>query len=332
MSDQAEQINEQQSWTPTKPAAQNGVRTNGRAFNSPNWRVKGEDSTSAGSPRFSTQSNNNTSRSPFNNNNNKSWQPVSQAITEGRRLYVGNMPYTAKKEDVETIFEGGDYTIERIDISVDPFTGRNPSYCFVELATKEQADRAMLELDGKDLQGRPIRIKPGVAKSSQDRSTVRSPQSSPSRYNDKTGSPSTTNDRWQRNDAPSPYAKGNSNENSRRLYVGGLPKIVDQEAIDSEIQTFFKGYNVEAITKLISPHPSKRFEPGNHYYLFVDFVTVEEASAAQIALDGQEGPWGGKVRLGRARGESWKPEERQKWAASRKEDGISEPAAAVPAA
>jgi hypothetical protein len=87
----------------------------------------------------------------------------------------------------------------------------------------------------------------------------------------------------------------------------------------------------EAITKLISPHPSKRFEPGNHYYLFVDFATVEEASAAQIALDGQEGPWGGKVRLGRARGESWKPEERQRWAASQKEE-IPEPAAAVSAA
>ncbi|OKL61857.1 hypothetical protein UA08_03045 [Talaromyces atroroseus] len=313
MSDATEQTSEQQQqqqqqWTPTKQAPQNGVRTTGRAFNSPNWRMKTENSPSSGSPRFTTQSTNNSSRSPFNSNNNKSWQPVSQAITEGRRL-------------------------ERIDISVDPFTGRNPSYCFVELATKEQADRAMVELDGNDFQGRPVRIKPGVAKSSssssQDRSTLRSSQNSPSRFN---GSPSATNDRWQRSDAPSPQAKASSNENSRRLYVGGLPKIVDQEAIDSDIQAFFKGYNVEAITKLISPHPSKRFEPGNHYYLFVDFASVEEAAAAQVALDGQEGPWGGKVRLGRARGESWKPEERQRWAASRKEEVSSEPAAAISAA
>jgi hypothetical protein len=99
----------------------------------------------------------------------------------------------------------------------------------------------MVELDGKDLQGRPVRIKPGVAKSAQDRATLRSPQSSPSRFNDK---PATTNDRWQRSDVPSPNSKPSSSENSRRLYVGGLPKIVDQEAIDSDVQGFFKGYNV----------------------------------------------------------------------------------------
>lgn len=145
---------------------------------------------------------------------------------------------------------------ERIDISVDPFTGRNPSYCFVELTTKEQADRAMVELDGKDFQGRPVRVKPGVAKSAQDRSTLRSPNNSPGRFsNDKTGSPS--GDRWQRSDAPSsPYNKGNGNENSRRLYVGGLPKITDQETIDSEVQAFFKGYNVYVYPEVSPVHRS----------------------------------------------------------------------------
>ena len=29
---------------------------------------------------------------------------VPQAIAEGRRLYVGNMPYTAKSEDVQSLF------------------------------------------------------------------------------------------------------------------------------------------------------------------------------------------------------------------------------------
>src|SRR5438046_380170 len=62
---------------------------------------------------------------------------------------------------------------ERVDISIDPFTGRNPSYCFVELENKEQADRAMLELNGKELLGRLVKIGPGVAKSSRDRSYVR---------------------------------------------------------------------------------------------------------------------------------------------------------------
>jgi RNA recognition motif-containing protein len=103
----------------------------------------------------------------------------------------------------------------------------------------------MVELDGKDLQGRPIRIKPGVAKSAQDRpSTARSPQSSPSRFNDNTGSPSTLVDRWQRKDTSFSNSKPNDVENSRRLYVGGLPKIMDKQALDADIQSFFKGYNL----------------------------------------------------------------------------------------
>lgn len=34
---------------------------------------------------------------------------VPQAISEGRRLYVGNMPYTAKMEDVKELFSKGGF-------------------------------------------------------------------------------------------------------------------------------------------------------------------------------------------------------------------------------
>ena len=34
-----------------------------------------------------------------------------QAIAEGRRLYVGNMPYMAKTRDVEMLFAGGGYQV-----------------------------------------------------------------------------------------------------------------------------------------------------------------------------------------------------------------------------
>ncbi|KAL1983673.1 hypothetical protein VTN96DRAFT_10102 [Rasamsonia emersonii] len=311
MTDTVDNSNQrQQPWTPTKSPFQNGGKTASRALNSPNWRIKAEDSPNGHSPRFSNQPTS-SPRSPFNRSS-------PQAIAEGRRLYVGNMPYMAKREDVEALFAGGDYKIERIDISIDPFTGRNPSYCFVDLETKDQADRAMKELDGRDLLGRPVRVKPGVAKSTQDRSFSRTTDSPSPRANDKTGSPSYTFDRWQRNDA-SAHFKGYS-EQGRRLYVGGLPKLSSQLTIDNEIRNFFKGYNVEAISKLISPHPSKRFEPGNHYYLFVDFASADEASAAKASLNGQEGPWGGKIKIGHARGESWKPDERKNWEAARGKD------------
>ena len=67
----------------------------------------------------------------------------------------------------------------------------------------------------------------------------------------------------------------------------------------------------ENVSKLFAPHPAKRFEPGEHYYLFVDFSSVEEAQKAMETLNGQQGPWGGPLRVQRARGITTKPEERK---------------------
>ena len=45
-----------------------------------------------------------------------------------------------------------------IDISIDPFTGRNPSYCFVDLDDNEDADAVISELEGHMIRGRPMKI------------------------------------------------------------------------------------------------------------------------------------------------------------------------------
>lgn len=88
---------------PTKSPFQN-VRTDGRAFNSPNWRTKDQSPTTPSrtnaSPSGSPNPNLNTSRAAFS----RPGAHVPQAINDGRRLYVGNMPYTAKTEDVEALF------------------------------------------------------------------------------------------------------------------------------------------------------------------------------------------------------------------------------------
>ncbi|KAE8408951.1 major facilitator superfamily domain-containing protein [Aspergillus pseudonomiae] len=285
-----------QQQTPVK-SFQNGVRTTGRAFHSPNWRVKGEESPSAqsaGSPGPKT----NTSRVAFS----RPSPHVPQAISEGRRLYVGNMPYTAKSEDVQALFTAAEFPIERIDIAIDPFTGRNPSYCFVDLESKELAEKAMNELDGRDMLGRPVKIKPGVVKSSSERSQQQQQQRTDGSPRSDSKTSLFTMDRWRRSDAPT-FARTNS-DSSRRLYVGGLPRLTDQEDISSNITNFFKDYKLENVSKLFTPHPAKRFEPGDHYYLFVDFGSVEEAQSAMNALNGQEGPWGNPIRVQRARGET----------------------------
>lgn len=70
------------------------------------------------------------------------------AIDEGRRIYVGNLLYKLKLEDIQLLFADLADSIEDISMSIDPMTGRNPSYCFIDLVSRDLAERAILEYDG----------------------------------------------------------------------------------------------------------------------------------------------------------------------------------------
>ncbi|CAF9942587.1 MAG: hypothetical protein ALECFALPRED_009829 [Alectoria fallacina] len=231
-----------------------------------------------------------------------------QAIAEGRRLYVGNMSYIAKTEDVEMLFAEGDYPVEHINMSIDPYSGRNPSYCFVELATKEQADRAMLELNGRELLGRPLKLGRGVA-----RSRNRRPREESDRLTRNTrGSSRPVFDRWIKTDAPTHW-KGYS-EQGRRLFVGGLPRMPDHHTVNADVRELFKGYSVEAVSKVVIPRTPALGDRSawNHRYLFVDFSTTEEADRAAKATNGRQA-WGVKIRVQPAKLDSQKPGEREAW-------------------
>lgn len=215
-----------------------------------------------------------------------------QAIAEGRRLYIGNMPYIAKTNDVEILFAEGNYQLEHINMSIDPYSGRNPSYCFVELATKEQADRAMLELNGKECLGRPVKVGPGVARSRNKLPRDKVEQ----RARNTPENLRPVFDRWTRTDAPDHW-KGYS-EQGRRLFVGGLPRMPDHHTVNADVRELFKGYSVEAVSKVIIPRRPAFGDPSawNHRYLFVDFSTAEEADRATKATNGRQA-WGVKIRV-----------------------------------
>jgi hypothetical protein len=137
----------------------------------------------------------------------------------------------------------------------------------------------MNELDGSDLLGRPVKIKPGVVKSASERAQQRTGTSNgtaaPTGSDGlSSGSPRVNRtspfnaDRWRRDDAsasaPSTPSKFNSSANgsgngnansdaSKRLYVGGLPRLTDQETITSNITTFFKDYTMYVPCPLLPP-------------------------------------------------------------------------------
>ena len=75
----------------------------------------------------------------------------------------------------------------------------------------------------------------------------------------------------------------------------------------------------EAISKVISPSIKQRSQPGNHYYVFVDMESPEEANRAIKELNGSEF-MGSNLRINRAKGDSHKPAERERWRAKHESD------------
>ncbi|KAL7270900.1 hypothetical protein RUND412_006380 [Rhizina undulata] len=85
------------------------------------------------------------------------------SAAEGRRLYIGNLAYSTTEEQLKEFFEG--FSIESTSIPTNPRTGRTVGYAFVDLTTKEEAERAIAELSGKEVLERKVSVqfarKPG---------------------------------------------------------------------------------------------------------------------------------------------------------------------------
>ncbi len=91
-------------------------RTTSRSMNAQNWRVKAEPTEDVGQvteglDNLSVQSNSGPrtgtswGRNGTPKRENREDRPVAEAITEGRRLYIGNLQYFAKKTDIEDLFK-----------------------------------------------------------------------------------------------------------------------------------------------------------------------------------------------------------------------------------
>lgn len=88
-------------------------------------------------------------------------------------------------------------------------------------------------------------------------------------------------------------------QEKRRLFVGGLPKPTDNHSSDLEIRNLFKGFDVEAVSKVKSPKVGQL--PGNAWYAFVDLKTAGDAQRAIRQLDGMQ-MWGSSITVNLAGG------------------------------
>jgi RNA recognition motif-containing protein len=111
----------------------------------------------------------------------------------------------------------------------------------------------MEELNGKEIMGRPVKININTPKRGKDRSEGARPatlsydrgwrpEATPARNFQEDRDNPYVFDRWQRKDAAEHF-KAPSEEN-RRLYVGGLPRIPNQDTVNEEMRALFKDYEM----------------------------------------------------------------------------------------
>jgi RNA recognition motif-containing protein len=82
------------------------------------------------------------------------------------KLYVGNLAFQTSSEDLREMFAQAG-TVESATVVEDRDTGRSRGFGFVEMATKEEAEAAIAQFNGQDVNGRSLTV--NEAKPREDR-------------------------------------------------------------------------------------------------------------------------------------------------------------------
>lgn len=75
----------------------------------------------------------------------------------GKKLFVGNLPFSADNMSLERIFAQVG-TVESAKIITDRDTGRSKGFGFVEMASDAEAADAIAKFNGVDYEGRPMSV------------------------------------------------------------------------------------------------------------------------------------------------------------------------------
>jgi len=85
----------------------------------------------------------------------------------GRKLYVGNLPYSADQQSLEKTFSQCG-TVDSVNVITDRDTGQSKGFAFIEMSRDSEAQKAIQEFNGTSLDGREIKV--NEAKPQQKRS------------------------------------------------------------------------------------------------------------------------------------------------------------------
>lgn len=79
------------------------------------------------------------------------------------KLYVGNLSFNTTENDLQTMF-GESGTVHSASIIEDRETGRSRGFGFVEMSSAAEATAAIAALDGKEVEGRNLKVNEAKAR------------------------------------------------------------------------------------------------------------------------------------------------------------------------
>ncbi len=83
-----------------------------------------------------------------------------------KNIYVGNLPFSTTDDDLNELFAPFG-AVKTARVIKDRITERSRGFGFVEMENDEEADKAIAEMNGKDIDGRPLKV--SEAKPREDR-------------------------------------------------------------------------------------------------------------------------------------------------------------------
>jgi RNA recognition motif-containing protein len=75
----------------------------------------------------------------------------------GRKLYVGNLAFGVSDSDLQQMF-GAHGTVQSAQVIMDRDTGRSKGFGFVEMGSDQEAQAAIQALNGKEADGRALKV------------------------------------------------------------------------------------------------------------------------------------------------------------------------------
>jgi cold-inducible RNA-binding protein len=79
-----------------------------------------------------------------------------------QKLFIGGLAFATSTERLREVFAAAG-RVESAAVVTDRDTGRSRGFGFVEMSTAEEADQAIAQFNGKDLDGRQLRVEKASA-------------------------------------------------------------------------------------------------------------------------------------------------------------------------